>query len=173
MDYSTAINTAADFIAGRESFSPVPYYDVNGYAIGYGNHYWEDGSPVTSDDDPITQDRAQQLLNFYADQNAKAILSQVTVPLTENQLAALTSLRYNCGTITTTMLNLINSGAEPAKVAMQFQNTCVNSGGAFNQSLYERRAMEANLYLAAGSALPGAVVALFLLIGAWLLFAHK
>ena len=46
MDQSTAIATATNFIAKQESFSPVPYWDVNGYAIGYGNHYYTDGSSV-------------------------------------------------------------------------------------------------------------------------------
>src|SRR5271156_996594 len=113
MDQDQAISTATAFIADQESFSPTPYFDVNGYAIGYGNHYYSDGSSVDASDDPISQDDAYSLLQFYVAQNAAAIMAQVTAPINEDQLAALTSIRYNCGTITTALLNLINSGADP------------------------------------------------------------
>lgn len=146
MSTATATATAADFIAARESFSASPYWDVNGYAIGYGNHYYEDGSSVTGDDDPISQSRAYQLLQFYTGQNAAAIAAQLTVPQNSNQLAALTSIRYNCGTITTTLLNLINSGADPGTVADQIQVTCTTAGGIPNSDLAERRILEAELY---------------------------
>lgn len=174
MDLNDSIQVATSFIAGAESFSAAPYWDVNGYAIGYGNHYYEDGSPVTSDDDPIDQARAEQILSFYVNQNATAILQQVTVPLNENQLAALTSLRYNCGTITTTLLNLINSGADPATVAAQIDITCTTSGGVTNSDLIARRQQEGDLYqqvsiLPAGSGtsvllLAGVGIALLLLM---------
>lgn len=161
---ATATATAANFIAARESYSASPYWDVNGYAIGYGNHYYEDGSSVSIDDDPISQARAQQILAFYIGQNSAAIASQLTVPQNSNQLAALTSIRYNCGTITTTLLNLINSGADPGAVADQIQKTCTTSGGIPNSDLVERRILEAELYTTP----PGSGTAVLLIAGLWL-----
>lgn len=174
MDLASAIQTATNFIATQESFSPSPYYDVNGYAIGYGNHYYEDGTAVSGDDDPISQDDALSLLSYYVNQNATAIMSQVTAPINEDQLAALTSLRYNCGTITTTLLNLINSGADPGAVASQIEQTCTTSGGVSNPALIARRQLEATLYEstgigAGGSGLLIAAVAL----GVYILFIKK
>lgn len=172
MSFDNAISIATDFIAGRESFAPSPYWDVNGYAIGYGNHYYEDGSPVTADDGPIDRARAAELLDFFVRQNANAIMSQVTRALTDNQLAALVSLRYNCGTITTKLLNMINSGADPSTVAQQFQNTCINSSGAFNQGLFKRREMEASLFLGAGGLLSSGLM-IILVVAAYFMFKSR
>lgn len=171
MDISTASVTAADFIAARESFSQVPYWDVNGYAIGYGNHYYEDGSAVSGDDDPITEIRARQLLNFYVNQNAAAIAGQVLTPLSPNELAALTSLRYNCGTITQTLLGLINSGSDPRVVADQLRETCTTSGGISDPVLIDRRNLEAELYLSQAGLGTGILVVAVLGLGLYALFS--
>jgi len=146
MDLSNSISVASQFTAGFESFSASPYWDVNGYAIGYGNHYYEDGSAVSADDDPISQDDATALLNFYLLQNANAILAQVTAPLTDNQLAALTDIRYRCGTITTALLNLINSGADPATVGDQISITCITVNGIQDAGEQARADAESGLY---------------------------
>jgi lysozyme len=146
MDQALAIQTAIDFIRGAEGFSPSPYFDVNGYAIGYGNHYYEDGTAVQQSDADIDQQTAEDLSDFFINQNLQAIQAQLTVPLNENQLAALTSIRYNCGTITTTLLNLINSGASVSAVAAQIQQTCITAGGQPDSDLVTRRASEASLY---------------------------
>jgi lysozyme len=172
MNFDNAISIATDFIAGRESFAPSPYWDVNGYAIGYGNHYYEDGSPVTADDDPIDQARAAQLLDYFVRQNANALMAQIIRPLTDNQLAALTSLRYNCGTITTNLLNLLNSGADPDSIAQQIQSTCVTSSGAYNASLFQRRKLEAGLFLSAGGLLSSGLVIIFV-VAAYLLLKGR
>jgi GH24 family phage-related lysozyme (muramidase) len=172
MNFDNAISIANDFIAGRESFAPSPYWDVNGYAIGYGNHYYEDGSPVTADDGSIDQARAAELLSFFVRQNANAILSQVSRPLTDNQLAALTSLRYNCGTFTVAILNMINAGAEPAAIADKLRNTCVTSNGAFNESLFKRRELEANLFLGTGGLLSSGLM-ISLVVAAYFLFKSR
>jgi len=149
MDIAGSISIATDFIATQESFSPTAYWDVNGYAIGYGNHYYEDGSAVQQGD-TITQDDAYSLLQFYAGQNANAIAVQLTVDQNADQLAALTSIRYNCGTITTTLLNLINSGADPGTVGAQIEQTCITSGGVTDPVLIARRQLESALYQSTG-----------------------
>ena len=149
MNINLAVDRAVSFIADREGFSPVAYYDINGWAIGYGNHYYANGSLV-SEGDTITRSAADSLLQYYAMQNAQAILGQLRVPVTENQLAALVSLRYNCGTITTALLNLINSGASSQAITDQFAATCVTSGGVYNPDLAERRQLEIGLYNSSG-----------------------
>ena len=77
-------------------------------------------------------------------------MAQIAVTITENQLAALTSLRYNCGTITSTLLNLINSGADPGAIGSQIEKTCTTSGGVPNSDLIARRQAEAALYESQG-----------------------
>lgn len=142
---SAAINKAVSFIADREDFSASAYWDVNGYAIGYGNHYYQDGTAVQSGD-IITEPDAKSLLYFFADQNARAIDAQLQVAQTTNQLAALTSIRYNCGTITTALLGLINSGAAISEVQEQIRQTCITAAGFPRPDLVNRRNLEAELY---------------------------
>jgi hypothetical protein len=81
MDANNAANIIAPYTAGKENFSGSPYYDVNGYAIGYGNHYYEDGSAVSADDDPISQQDAYNLMVYYLEQNAAAIISALTTDI--------------------------------------------------------------------------------------------
>jgi GH24 family phage-related lysozyme (muramidase) len=161
MDTASAIPIATDFIATQESFSGTAYFDVNGYAIGYGNHYYEDGSAV-SEGDTISEDDALSLLGFYVSQNMTAIVNQLTVDQNADQLAALTSIRYNCGTITTALLNLINSGADPGTIGSQIEITCTTSGGVSDPVLIARRQLEAALYQSTGM---GAATGLLLIAG--------
>ena len=170
MDPSNAANIAAGAItAGQETFSPTPYWDVNGYAIGYGNHYYSDGTTVEATDQPISQSDAYDLLIFYLAQNAGSIASQLTVEISDTQLAALADIKYRCGTITNTLLNLINSGASPDQVAAQIKNTCVTVNGQPSSIEATRAGLEADLYLSGG--MPGYVLPLLAVVGGLLLFS--
>lgn len=141
MDYALAINIATDFIASVEGFSPNAYWDVNGYAIGYGNHYYEDGSDVQADD-TIDKTRANTLLKKVVQGKEQAIRSYVTAPINENQYAALISLAYNCGegnVRQSQLLQLINARASVDAIKNQFLQTCVTAKGQYMASLYDRR----------------------------------
>jgi lysozyme len=148
MDLQNAIQTAAPFTANFESFSSNPYFDVNGYAIGYGNHYYMDGSTVDSTDDPISQTDALNLLAFYLNQVGNTIQGFLTVDVSDNMLAALIDLGYNWGTAGvggSQLLQLINQGADPATITAQWNKTAITSGGVLNQDLVNRRAKESAL----------------------------
>lgn len=169
MDPINAANIAASSItANAEGYSPDPYWDVNGYAIGYGNHYYSDGSTVESSDNPISQSDAFDLLVFYLTQNANAIASQLTVDISDTQLAALADIKYRCGTITNTLLNLINSGATADQVAAQIRLTCTTVNGQPSAIETTRAGLEADLYLSGGAGnyvlpLMGVVIGLLVL----------
>lgn len=170
MDPNNAAHIAAGAItAGQETFSPNPYWDVNGYAIGYGNHYYSDGTTVDATDPAISQADAYDLLIFFLSQNASSIASQLTVDISDTQLAALADIKYRCGTITNTLLSLINSGASPDLVAAQIKNTCVTVNGQPSAVEAARAAMEADLYLSGG--MPGYVLPLLAVVGGLLLLA--
>jgi lysozyme len=170
MAFQDIEQTVVPFTEGWETFSPSPIYDVNGYEIGYGNHYYEDGTAVTADDDPITQPRAEQLMIYFLNQAANQVLSQVRVPLTNNQLAALTDFAYNVGSITPVLLSVINSGAAPDQVAAQMEQSATTSGGVANPNLIARRQAEAGLYQQSGGdsttliAIGAAIIILLLLL---------
>ena len=53
-------------IEESEGFSATPYLDSAGLpTIGKGSRFYENGQEVTMQDPAITEDRANQLLNFY------------------------------------------------------------------------------------------------------------
>jgi lysozyme len=148
MDTSNAIAIAVPFTANEESFSAVPYWDVNGYAIGYGNHYYEDGTAVSADDDPIDQTRGLQLLQFFLSQVAGQIAPMLRIPVTDNMLAALIDLGYNWGAGSvgnSVLLQLINQQAAQDQVTTQWNKTAITSGGQPNSDLVARRALESSL----------------------------
>jgi GH24 family phage-related lysozyme (muramidase) len=155
MDANNAVATISSFTQNWEQFSATPYEDPAGsgnYAIGFGNHYYEDGTAVGSDDDPIDRVRALQIMSFYLLQNATALVPQISVAIADYQLGVLTDLRYECGTITVTLLDLINSGADSATVAAQIAQTCTTVGGQPDAGVQARANARANLYASGSSA---------------------
>ena len=158
MDANNAISIAVPFIAGFEGFSASPYLDAGSYAIGYGNHFYEDGSAVSADDDPISQDDATSLLAYYVAQVATYLAPILQGSLaTDNMLAALTDLGYNWGqgaVAQSQLLQLINSGADQPTITAQWGKTAVTSGGMYDSDLYSRRIAEAGLAYSSGTPIP-------------------
>lgn len=90
LDYSTA------YTASYEGFTNTPYWDVNGYSIGYGHHYSSGESAPAS----ITQAQALALLNedyARAEAAAESTFSNWN-SLGNARQAAITDLAYNMGT---------------------------------------------------------------------------
>jgi lysozyme len=153
MDQANAVNIILPFTAKREGFSPGPYLDAGSYAIGYGNHYYEDGSQVTYDDSPITRDRAQQLMGYVLNQVAGSVVPLLRVEVSDNMLAALTDLAYNWGVGNlgkSILLQRINSGSGPDDIAEQWKNTAITSQGVYSSDLADRRVKEANIAFSSG-----------------------
>lgn len=98
------------FIARLEKFRPSVYLDQAGKpTIGYGHLI----QPGESFPNGITKEEAEQLLAKDVRTAEQAIRDKVTVPLTQNQFDALTSLVYNIGAgnfQNSTLLQLLNQG---------------------------------------------------------------
>lgn len=177
LNASNAIQIVSGFTMQQESFSPVPYPDQNGLAIGYGNHYWQDGSPITADD-TISQADAVQLLQDTLVNVYNAIAPCIAVGLTDNQLAGLLDLAYNWGAgnfCNSVLLQLINSGASAAAIDAQWQKTAITAGGVYSQTLYNRRGLETQLFdtLSAVVNAPGAGALLALGVFVYLVVTRK
>ena len=97
--------TTADFIAGLEQFRTKAYYDVNGYAVGFGSHNIG-GVPVVSGQS-ITKPEAVTQLNLDIGSIGAWVDTHVKVPLTENQRSSLISVGYNMGVGNLGKTNLI------------------------------------------------------------------
>lgn len=131
----------------HEGFVGVAKWDVTGYAIGHGNHYYEDGSPVRFGD-TITRLRAEKLLTFYVNQYSANIKTVLKKTLNDNQFSAIINYAYNRGFAkfkSSKLLQLINAGADSATVANQF-TTEWGSNQNYKTALIKRRAKEAALY---------------------------
>jgi lysozyme len=143
-----AIQLAVQQIAPAEVFTSNAYWDVNGYAIGYGFHYYSNGSAVERGD-TMTKADADTYVYTVARQKWNAIKPCITVDINENQAAALIDLAYNCGEGTvcrSTLLSLINSGAPVDDISAEFEQTCTTAGGKYLNVLYRRRVNEVQLF---------------------------
>jgi lysozyme len=136
-------------ISSFEGFYQVPYYDFTGYSVGYGSQYnWDAKRPVIKTD-IIDKETAKKWLINDAMEDYKVVQSIVKVPVTDNQLIALSSLSYNIGIGAfrdSTLLKLLNAGAYKEAVANEF-NRWVFAGGQKSEGLKKRRQAEKQLFL--------------------------
>lgn len=142
----TAAAIAAKFIADQEGFSAKAYKDANGFSIGYG-HFILPGERELLNA-TITKAKALELLTKDMATATAAVNRAVTVPLNNNQRAALISLAYNIGAgafAGSTLVRKLNAG-DTAGAAAQFA-AWNKSQGAVLQALVNRRAKEAALFV--------------------------
>ena len=133
-------------------FQAKAYPDAGGYSIGYGHKIT--GADGLTPQSVITIAQAEQLLSQDIGFVLLAINSAVKVPLTQNQVDALTSLVYNIGTNAflhggpnggpSTLLTKLNA-SDYAGAAQQF-GAWIYSQGKVLPVLQQRRADEQALF---------------------------
>ena len=146
-----SLANALNFIKKAEGGLYLKAYQDSGgvWTIGYGSTYDFDKQRKVQQGDIITESQAQKWLEMETSQNAKDIKSLVKVPLNNNQLNALISFVYNVGINgfkKSTMLKLLNSGADKNTVANQFDKW-VFDNGVIVKGLINRRKAEKTLFL--------------------------
>ena len=95
---TTAIEFARNLVDPAESCSLTAYQDPVGiWTIGWGSIYLADGSRVTADTPPLTQDEADALRDAELLEKQRIVRAAVKVPLTPWQEGALISFVYNEG----------------------------------------------------------------------------
>lgn len=117
------------------------------WTIGYGNTFFEDGTPVKIGD-AITQDKAEKMFELIANEFAGKVEKLVTSNVTPNQFGSLVSFAYNCGVVNlqkSTLLKKVNVNPNDPTIRAEFMkwnraNSIVLPG------LTRRREAEANLY---------------------------
>ncbi len=139
---------ALELIVEFETFRSAPYRCPAGVpTIGYGATRWEDGSRVTMDDAPISEDRAGELLSHDCDYVDRAVSRLIVVPLAEHQRAALASFTFNIGTgalAASTLRQRLNRG-DYAGGAAEFPRWRFSNGRVL-AGLVRRRAAERALF---------------------------
>jgi lysozyme len=116
--------------------------------IGFGTTHYPGGAAVKRGD-RITKAQALQFLNHEADLKRNDILSKLAVPLSQNQLDALTSFAYNVGRTqlySSTLWQKLQAGKSKAEVAAEF-GKFIYSNHKKMPGLVTRRAAEAKLFL--------------------------
>ena len=139
-----------DLIKQFEGFYSTPYLCPAGIpTIGYGNIFYEDGTKVTLQDNPITEQRASELLEFIANKNfGRFVNITVKVPLNQNQFDALVSFAYNLGNGNlqqSTLLKKLND-SDYIGASLEFEKWN-KSGGKVLKGLIKRRLAEKELFL--------------------------
>jgi lysozyme len=142
--------SAAKLIAQFEGLRLNAYRDTGGiWTIGYGSTKDPFTGVPVKQGDKISKETALEWLNKDIGQRQVAIRKLLKVPVTSNQLAALTSLAYNIGLGAfqrSTLLRLLNQKAPIQQVADQFLRwNKVNNQEV--KGLTNRRILEKELFL--------------------------
>lgn len=139
-----------DLVKSFEGLFLKPYLDpIQIPTIGYGTIVYENGVKVSMKDPAITEERAIELLQHELDEKAHNVERMVKVELNDNEFAALVSFAYNVGWQSlekSTLLKLLNSGADRSAVADQFLRWN-KAGGKELAGLTRRRQAERSLFL--------------------------
>jgi lysozyme len=144
------INKAGiDLIKSFEGLKLLPYLcSAKVPTIGYGTTFYEDGRKVSLQDPQITEARAEQLLATHLGAFAAKVEKMVSVPMTDNQFAALCSFAYNCGPAnlaSSTLLKKMNA-QDYAGAAQEFEKWN-KAGGKALTGLTRRRQAEKALFM--------------------------
>lgn len=130
------------------------YQDQKGiWTIGYGSIYNLDEKRPVKQNDIISEETALRWLKKEIENKQSEINKLIKVPVNQNQLDSITSFAYNIGVNAlkkSTLLNLLNSGADKNLVANQFLRwNKINVNGKLIESkgLTNRRTLEKNLFL--------------------------
>lgn len=139
-----------NIISNLEGFDSVAKWDFKQWSIGYGSGWNWDKNRAVQKGDVIDKATAKQWLLNEAEKNFNFVRSIVTVPINDNQLAALSSFAYNTGNgalASSTLLKLLNTGSDKVTVANEFDKW-IYAGGTVNAGLKNRRKAEKTLFLA-------------------------
>jgi lysozyme len=148
---AASLSSALSFIKKAEGGLYLKAYQDSGgvWTIGWGSTYDFDKQRKVQQGDVITEAQAQKWLDMETSQNAMDIKKLVTVPLNNNELNALISFVYNVGINgfkASSMLRLLNSGADKNTVAAQFDRWVFDNGVKV-KGLINRRNAEKKLFL--------------------------
>jgi lysozyme len=138
---------ATEIIKKWEGFRSTAYLcPSNVWTIGWGNTRYVNGKKVQKGD-KITEQEAQQLLDYFVTAFAQGLKKQLKVELNQNQFNALLSFVYNIGMgafSKSTMLKLINEGKiEEASKQFAVWN---KDNGVISNGLINRRKDEEALF---------------------------
>jgi len=148
---ASGFTKALNFIKKAEGGLYLKAYQDSGgvWTIGYGSTYDFDKQRKVQQGDIITAEQAQRWLQITTSKDAAEIKNLVKVPLNNNELNSLISFTYNVGLgafKASSLLRLLNSGADKKIVADQFDRWVFDNGVKV-KGLISRRNAEKKLFL--------------------------
>jgi GH24 family phage-related lysozyme (muramidase) len=147
-----ALEKAVDLAIPFEGFSSPPYQDPVGvWTQGYGSIRDADGNRITADSPPISAATAKIWAENEMRSSLQAVESDVQVPMTTEEEAALADFVYNLGSCAfagSRILRYLNAGNfQGAADDLMLWN---HAGGQVLAGLTRRRAAERDLMLSGG-----------------------
>ena len=138
----------ADLIKSFEGCKLKSYQcSAKKWTIGYGNTFFEDGTPVVAGN-AISQQKAEDLFEIIANDFSAKVAKLVPSHITPNQFGSLVSFAYNCGVVNlqkSTLLKKVNANHNDPSIRAEFMKWN-KAGGNVLAGLTRRREAEANLY---------------------------
>lgn len=164
-------NEGFELLKKEEGFRAKAYYDVTGWAIGYGMHYYSNGVKVKQYDTISKELAESELLKVLAN-TANSVMKLVKAPISDNQFTALVMYTYNRGIGAfggSTLLKMVNKNPNDSSIPGQFVIEW-GTNYTYKNTLIARRAKEGALY-AKGSNTNISILQIiaFLGLGYWLL----
>lgn len=136
------------FLQAREGCILTAYNNRDKWTIGYGNTYFEDGTPVKRGD-KITQARADSLFKIIVAEFESEVTNLVfPAKINQSQFDALVSYCYNRGAYrfaNTRLLDMVIANPNDPNIRNQFVLEWGTST-KFKTALQDRRKLEADLY---------------------------
>ena len=136
------------YLKGKIGFSAEAYLNDDGIpAIGYGSTNYEVGI-VYLDDEPITEEYADYLLQLDLLQHCDTVDSGVSVPLEQHRYDALVSFASTIARgsfYNSTLVRLVNEDQNNLDIAIQFIKWN-KKNDRFHKETAIRRQEEANIY---------------------------
>ena len=137
-----------ELIMQFEGCKLTAYQDSVGiWTIGYGNTFYEDGTPVKKGD-IITHNRAIELFNLIVKKFEVSVDELVISNVNQNQFDAMVSLAYNIGLgnfKSSSLLKMVNKSPNDNTIYLQFLRWNKAKGKVL-EGLTRRRMAESNLY---------------------------
>lgn len=124
-------------------FQSKPYPDVNGLAIGYGNHTWK-GQPVTADTRATRPEADQEMVSQIKSTYGKVVDQALKVPVSQQQYDALVSMAWNLPAAAKRVIEKLNTN-QPV-TAQDFQVSATVKGKP-NRGLSQRRNSEFSTFM--------------------------
>lgn len=132
-----------------EGLKLKPYLDTQGIpTIAVGNTFYEDGTPVTMKDKPISKERALKLYDITSKKFSDKVSKLITSNVNQNQFNACVHFAYNVGTeqkgfAGSNVLKLINANPNDPNIVTRLGFL----GWLKNPELKGRREKECKIYL--------------------------